>query len=85
MKKAYTKPLIEIEAYELSASIAANCGTVITQGPEAPDITACDEWVGIFHVGDDLNSINGNTSFYESGLGACDCYYTASGKGYFTS
>lgn len=85
MKKAYTKPLIEIDAYELNASIAANCGSVITLGPGSPSDEMCSDWVGTFHVGDDLNAINGNTSFYESGLGGCDCYYTASGKGYFTS
>ena len=50
MKKAYHKPLIEIERYELNASIAANCGRVISLGPEAPGKTICDEFKDAFEV-----------------------------------
>ena len=39
MKKTYAKPVIEIEAYTLSASLAATCGSTISLGPEAPGKT----------------------------------------------
>lgn len=81
MKKAYTKPLIEIEAYELNASIAANCATKATFGPgDKAHLEVCDEWIGVLHVGDGLNEIN--SAFYED---TCDCYYSISTDGYFTS
>lgn len=81
MKKAYTKPLIEIEAYELSASIAANCSYKPSFGPgDEEHLTVCEEWSDIFHVGDGMNDTN--AAFYEN---SCDCYYTVSNQGYFTS
>ena len=50
MKKAYSKPVIEIEAYELSASIASSCGSKVTLGPEAPGKTTCEEFKDAFEV-----------------------------------
>ena len=90
MKKAYHKPLIEIERYELNASIAANCGRVITLGPEAPGKDICDEFKDAFEVvsvipGIGIMSITKNTPFYADGAANCDCYYTSGGLGYFTS
>lgn len=93
MKKQYTKPLIEIETYQLNASIAANCSNVINVGPGIPGSTEyeyrqCSDFGGsgflslIPDVG--LNS-TGNTPFYADGAKHCDCYYTSGGKGYFTS
>lgn len=92
MKKGYTKPMIEIEKYELNASIAANCNQIASWGPSDPEnssITACkefpsDDWdvnmasYGLSRTG---------TSFYDSETTTttCSCYYTSGGEGYFTS
>lgn len=90
MKKIYMKPLIEIEAYELSASIAANCGTKISLGPEAPGKTVCEEFEDAFEVftvipGIGIQSVAGGTPFYSDGSAHCDCYYSSGGGVYFTS
>ena len=34
MKKVYEAPEVEIELYELNASIASHCGIVVSNGPE---------------------------------------------------
>ena len=34
MKKAYQKPCMEMELYALDASIASNCGIVVSNGPK---------------------------------------------------
>lgn len=91
MKKTYTKPLIEIEAYELSASIAANCGNVVTLGPGIPGSTEyiqCDEFKnsGFMSLTPEFGvNSTGNVPFYSDGAKNCDCYYTSGGMGYFTS
>lgn len=93
MKKTYVKPLIEIETYELSASIAPNCGNVISLGPGIPGsdeykYRMCDDYsdVGFMSLnpGYSLNSTN-VTPFYQNGAENCDCYYTSGNRGYFTS
>lgn len=93
MKKTYCKPLIEIETYELSAAIAANCTNVINVGPGVPGVTKGD-YAQCTDFGDSgflsLNpgySVNstGNTPFYDDGTRNCDCYYSSGGQGYFTS
>ena len=33
MRKTYFKPMVEIEAYTLKESIAANCGDIVKIGP----------------------------------------------------
>ena len=50
MKKEYMKPYVEVEVYELDAAIAANCGQVISLGPEAPGKEICKEFEGAFDV-----------------------------------
>lgn len=84
MKKVYNKPLIEIEAYQLDASIAGSCGTVVSLGPGDINGYVCKEF------GEDpfgIQSIQtGMVSFYDGVKGTvCDCYYTASSNAYFTS
>lgn len=89
MKKAYSKPLIEIEAYELNAAIAANCGKQVTLGPEAPGKTTCDEFKDAWEVLSLIPGVSvqstGGTPFYADGAANCDCYYTSGGGVYFTS
>ena len=86
MKKIYEKPLIEIEAYQLDAAIAANCGNIVSLGPEAPGKTTCNEFKDAFGEDDDWGTFSvRNTPFYADGAANCDCYYTSGGEGYFTS
>lgn len=83
------KPALEIECYDLSQAIAANCGTIVTLGPGDFKDTVCDGFGGSFDVyslnpGYDLMS--SGTSFYDGTTGpVCDCYYSSGGQGYFTS
>lgn len=85
MKKVYSKPLMEIEVYELNANIAANCGSTVTLGPEAAGHVICEEFENAFDVASySLRSVGG-TPFYDDGSANCDCYYTSGGVGYFTS
>lgn len=91
MKKVYSKPVIEIEVYEMSADIAANCGEKVTLGPEAPGYKVCGEFETGFGGDDDFTSFslyttrNGGTPFYENGAANCNCYYNSGGGMYFTS
>lgn len=89
MKKAYSKPVIEIEAYELSASIASSCGSKVTLGPEAPGKTTCEEFKDAFEVFAVIPGVGiqstGGTPFYSDGSANCDCYYSSGGGLYFTS
>lgn len=89
MKKTYAKPMIEIEAYELNASIAANCGEKVSFGPEAPGKNTCDEFKDAFEVFAVIPGISiqstGGTPFYADGAANCDCYYSSGGGIYFTS
>ena len=90
MKKEYMKPYVEVEVYELDAAIAANCGQVISLGPEAPGKVVCEEFEDAFEV-DGFSvrpyaSINsGGTPFYADGSAHCDCYYSSGSNSYFTS
>lgn len=89
MKKQYVKPYVEVEVYELDAAIAANCGQIISLGPEAPGKTTCEEFEGAFDVFSlrpyaSTNSAGG-TPFYDDGAAHCDCYYSSGGGTYFTS
>lgn len=80
MKKAYEAPEVEIELYELDASVAATCQQKPTYGP--------DEMCEGFEGGDfevaSRSSQKGATVFYETDK-SCDCYYSASGGIYFNS
>ena len=94
MKKVYAKPVIEIEAYTLSASIAANCSNVISMGPGVPGVTEgdyamCDDYYesGFMSIIDPGFSILSDDPkpFYSDGAAECDCYYQSGGMNYFTS
>ena len=87
MKKIYEKPMVEIETYVLSASIANTCGNTVSLGPEAPGKVVCDEFKDAFEVfsmNPKLRS-TGGTPFYSDGSANCDCYYSSGGGTYFTS
>lgn len=87
MKKMYISPMIEIESYDLSSSIAASCLTTVQLGPGIPgEIDACAGFITpVFPDFPDQNSIQ-SQSFYNGENGfICDCYYTAGGEGYFSS
>lgn len=85
MKKEYEAPSLEFETYELDASIASNCAIVVKMGPEAPDaMEVCDDYYE--ETGEDkpaARSIPHNVQFWSEKT--CDCYYSAGGKGCFTS
>ena len=86
MKKGYVKPMIEIEKYELNASIASNCRTTITIGPGDNNGYACEEFEDSWGDWSTWNARNSQVSFYDGVDGpACDCYYSLGGEGYFTS
>lgn len=86
MKKIYEAPALEIETYQLDASIASNCGTVVQMGPAGPGAVAvCDDYYEI--TGEEMPasanwSLRHNIDFWTELT--CDCYYSASGT-FFTS
>lgn len=88
MKKAYSRPLLEIEAYTLSASIASHCGIVVHNGPEAPGHSQCSDYGDPFATikQPDAGIMSGsyNVQFYED-TKICDCYTTGGDYGYWTS
>lgn len=88
MKKLYTSPIIEIESYDLSSSIAAACQTPVRFGPGTPgsDLEVCDGFVPVPTLPFPDGSSDIMASFYSNDQGPmCDCYYTAGGEGYFSS
>lgn len=91
MKKTYSKPVVEIETYALSASIAASCGETVSLGPEAPGKVVCDEFKDAFEVVSftmrpGISTMStGGTPFYADESAGCDCYYSSGGGVYFTS
>ena len=85
MKKVYSKPSVEIEVYELNADIAANCGSTVSLGPEAPGKVVCEEFEDAFDVFSLSPRAKGGTPFYSDGSANCDCYYSSGGGLYFTS
>lgn len=84
MKKAYAKPLIEIETYELSASIAQSCGNNLTLGPGTQTQPVCKEYEGDWDVFSIVPGIGvmstGGKPFYTDTPDICDCY-VQSGNG----
>lgn len=89
MKKVYAKPHVEVEVYQVDAAIAANCGQVISLGPEAPGKITCEEFEDAFDVFGVKPGVSmfatGGTPFYADGAAHCDCYYTSGTNNYFTS
>ena len=92
MKKSYTKPLIEIETYELSASIANTCSHKVNVGPGVPgsnEYTQCSDFSDSGFLMSIIPSLEIQAQkgipFYSDGAANCDCYYTSGNHGYFTS
>ena len=90
MKKTYAKPLIEIETYQLCASIAASCGTPVSLGPGAGSHEVCEEFKDAWETfavipGIGIQSEGAGTPFYNDGSAHCDCYHSSGGGNYFTS
>lgn len=83
MKRAYIAPDIQVERYELNTSIAAQCKTDVTMGPEVGSHTACKEFEDIWGGEFAINTFVLEGSFYDDGT--CTCYYSSSGEGYFAS
>ena len=84
LRKAYAKPVIEIEEYALDASIASNCAIVVSNGPALGDHPQCDDYEDPFAIS--TFSLTGgvyNVQFYEDTN--CDCYYSSSDSGYWMS
>lgn len=84
MKKAYHAPELEIEVYQLNASIASNCNIVVNMGPEALDAElVCQDYYEI--AGETMPTARSrahNIDFWTDNT--CDCYYSAGGV-FFTS
>lgn len=86
MKKLYVAPTLEIELYELDASIASNCTEVVSNGPAVGNHKQCDDYKDPFAMSTmSLDDEGGpyNVQFYEDTN--CDCYYSSSDNGYWTS
>lgn len=82
MKKVYKAPTFEIETYALDASIASNCGTKVSLGPEYGSHAACEEYdFGMAMYG----ARSSGNPFYDDTPKMCSCYYSSSNQGYFTS
>lgn len=87
MKKVYVAPTVEIERYELDANIASNCSIVVSNGPAVGNHELCDDYDDPFAMSAQsavsTYSVVYNVQFYEDTN--CDCYYSASDHGYWTS
>lgn len=82
MKKKYVSPQMEVEMYELNKAIANNCAMVVTNGPEMGAHQQCSDYADPFETFA-LEQNSYNVQFYEDTN--CDCYYSASDAGYWTS
>lgn len=87
MKKAYEKPVLEIEYYELDTNIASNCAEVVSNGPAVGNHQQCDDYDDPFAMSLSISTYSTqgvyNVQFYEDTN--CDCYYSSSDYGYWTS
>lgn len=81
MKKTYETPKAEVERYQLGASIASNCETVVHNGPQMNGYSQCSDYIDPFETYSAARSVH-NVQFYSEDT--CDCYTTAGG-GYWTS
>lgn len=87
MKKAYHAPELEIEVYQLDASIASNCTLVVSNGPAMGNHNQCADYIDPFGMnaakyGAQTMAVY-NVLFYEDTN--CDCYTTGGDYGYWTS
>lgn len=88
MKRKYTTPVFECEAFELNASIASNCAYVIVAGPKQGNHEMCDGYNGPPELNDDYDPFKMrkrtyNVNFYDDT--ECDCYTTGGDTGYWNS
>ena len=87
MKKAYSAPQLELEIYNLSASIASNCAVVVNNGPEMAGTneyhSACGDFSDPFPSTSSYSLRPSNVTFYEDTN--CDCYTTGGSGSYWTS
>ena len=84
MKKAYVKPDLEYENYELDAAIATGCTYKVNLGPGDMQNDTCSDYAQPLSAGR-MRSAASDTivgSFYE---GSCSCYLSAGGEGLTTS
>lgn len=51
MKKTYETPKAEVERYQLDASIASNCETVVHNGPQMNGYSQCSDYIDPFETG----------------------------------
>lgn len=90
MKKVYHAPELEIEVYQMDASIASNCALVVEMGPDGPGVPSiqyvCDDYyekTGEARITSRARSMPHNVQFWTDE--SCDCYYSAGDAGCFTS
>ena len=83
MKKTYVAPNLEIERYELDASIASHCGIVVSNGPALGAHEPCQDYKDPFAASSASYALPHNVQFYEDTN--CDCYTTGGDYGYWTS
>ena len=76
MKKTYETPKAEVERYQLDASIASNCETVVHNGPQMNGYSQCRDYIDPFETYSAARSVH-NVQFYSEDT--CDCYTTAGG------
>ena len=73
MKKTYETPKAEVERYQLDASIASNCETVVHNGPQMNGYSQCSDYIDPFETYSAARSVH-NVQFYSEDT--CDCYTT---------
>lgn len=87
MKKVYEKPVLEMECYELGSSVASNCSEVVSNGPAVGNHEQCSDYEDPFEMESRSMMVMSdgpyNVQFYEDTN--CDCYYSSSDYGYWTS
>lgn len=85
MRKVYEAPKMEIEYYSLDTSIASHCSIVVSNGPGVGGHAECSDYEDPFAMS--TYALNDgpayNVQFYEDTN--CDCYYSSSDYGYWTS
>lgn len=84
MKKPYMIPDFEVERYELNTAIAANCSTIISNGPEMDGHEVCEGYEDMFETPVfRARTLSTDAPFYDEGT--CYCYYSSGGDGFWTS
>ena len=81
MRKVYKKPVIEVELYQLSRSIATACATVVSLGPggtvNGTTYKVCDEYN--VNTGPERGTSTTSTWMYEGtfySADSCSCYHS---------